>query len=405
MSLPKFPSDPNSMTREDAVNQIISSIAMEELGLSHILNAEGEKLQYVLGTLEGASGLNPSVDQLLKVNDSVQQTLSSAMQNQMFLQNKMSAALNAPVMQGPTGPMGPTGTTVATAIEPGVPLFPVSGTSGDGSTMNAADGLVFRSTNKSVNIDVSPGSVVIDIEVQKGMDGAPGPAGADGAIGPAGPAGADGPIGPAGPAGEDGAVGPTGPAGADGKDGATGPAGADGAIGPTGPAGADGAIGPTGPAGADGAAGPTGPKGEDGAPGAIPDSVAATINELRNEVNNLNVTANYSTDETETGFKYNGSNIYRRLFVVSVSAGIDEQKDVDLISDAGYVDHIVNAGGDFSTGNGAEKYQISSAMATTTKPIYGYVLVSTDNKLRFRSQSSQNRSGAPVVVWVDYTKV
>ncbi len=384
---------------------------MEELGLSHILNAEGEKLQYVLGTLEGSSGLSPSVDELLQVNKSLQQTLSSAMQSQMFLQNKMSSALNAPVLQGPTGPMGPTGTTVATAVEDGVPLFNVSGTSGDGSTMNAADGLIFRSSNDSVNIDVSPGSVVVDIEIKEGMagptgaDGAMGPAGADGAIGPTGPTGAGG------AKGEDGAIGPTGPAGADGAKGE------DGAIGPTGPAGADGAkgedgaIGPTGPQGPtgadgakgeDGAIGPTGPKGEDGE---IPDSVAATINNLRTEVNNLNVTANYSTDETKTGFTYNGSEIYRRLFTVTVSAGIDEQKDVDLISDAGYVDHIVNAGGDFNTGNGAEKYQISSAMATTTKPIYGYVLVSTDNKLRFRSQSSQNRSGAPVVVWVDYTKV
>ncbi len=396
MSLPKFPSDPESMTREGAINQIISSIAMEELGLSHILNAEGEKLQYVLGTLEGASGLNPSVDELLEVNKSLQQTLSSAMQSQMFLQNKMSSALNAPVMQGPTGPAGPTGTTIATAVESGVPLFNVNGTSGDGSTMNAADGLVFRSSNDSVNIDVSPGSVVVDIEVKDGMAGPTGPAGADGAIGPTGPVGADG------AKGEDGAIGPTGPAGADGAKGE------DGAIGPTGPAGADGAKGEDGapgPKGEDGAIGPTGPKGEDGAPGAIPDSVAMTINDLRTEVNNLNVTANYSTNETKTGFSYNGSEIYRRLFVVSVSAGIDEQKDVDLISDAGYVDHIVNAGGDFNTGNGAEKYQISSAMATTTKPIYGYVLVSTDNKLRFRSQSSQNRSGSPVVVWVDYTKV
>ena len=38
------------MTREEALTMIIASIAMEELALSHILNAEGEKLQYVLGT-------------------------------------------------------------------------------------------------------------------------------------------------------------------------------------------------------------------------------------------------------------------------------------------------------------------------------------------------------------------
>ena len=48
MSLPSFPVVNPPIEREDAVNQILSSIAMEELGLSHILNAEGEKLQYIL---------------------------------------------------------------------------------------------------------------------------------------------------------------------------------------------------------------------------------------------------------------------------------------------------------------------------------------------------------------------
>lgn len=50
MSLPNIPDiDPLiSLNRCDAINLLLSSIAMEEIGLSHILNAEGEKLQRFL---------------------------------------------------------------------------------------------------------------------------------------------------------------------------------------------------------------------------------------------------------------------------------------------------------------------------------------------------------------------
>lgn len=43
------------MTREEALTMIIASIAMEELALSHILNAEGEKLQFISGPCRAQS--------------------------------------------------------------------------------------------------------------------------------------------------------------------------------------------------------------------------------------------------------------------------------------------------------------------------------------------------------------
>ncbi|MCL2253795.1 MAG: Ig-like domain-containing protein [Lachnospiraceae bacterium] len=96
MSMPKFPENPD-LNLEDSVVQIISSIAMEELALSHVLNAEGEKLQYVLGTL--GSGNQPphppTVTEILKVNESVKNMLSTVSMNQMFLLGKMSSAMDA----------------------------------------------------------------------------------------------------------------------------------------------------------------------------------------------------------------------------------------------------------------------------------------------------------------------
>ncbi len=111
MSLPSFPTVDPPIDREDAVNQILSSIAMEELGLSHILNAEGEKLQYILGTLPGLSGPPATVSDVLAANESVRSMLETAVQNQLFLKAKMQGALTASPMQGPTGPTGPAGAT------------------------------------------------------------------------------------------------------------------------------------------------------------------------------------------------------------------------------------------------------------------------------------------------------
>ena len=107
MSMPSFPVVDPPIDREDAVNQILSSIAMEELGLSHILNAEGEKLQYILGTLPGLSGPPATVSDVLAANESVRGLLEATVQNQLFLRAKMQNALEASQMQGPTGPTAP----------------------------------------------------------------------------------------------------------------------------------------------------------------------------------------------------------------------------------------------------------------------------------------------------------
>jgi len=96
MSMPKFPSVPD-LNLEDAISQIVSSIAMEELALSHIINTEGEKIQYVLGTLESSRSTAQAVTlkDLLKVNESVRDMLGAVFMNQMFLLGKLSSAMNA----------------------------------------------------------------------------------------------------------------------------------------------------------------------------------------------------------------------------------------------------------------------------------------------------------------------
>ena len=70
MSMPNIPNlNPQiSVNRDDAVNIILSSIGMEELSLAHILNAEAEKIQFALGTLETAGGQASSMTDILETN-------------------------------------------------------------------------------------------------------------------------------------------------------------------------------------------------------------------------------------------------------------------------------------------------------------------------------------------------
>ena len=97
MSMPALPVIDPPVGREDSINLILASIAMEELGLSHILNAEGEKIQFALVTLETERGLSGGVTvaDLIALDQSVTDTLEAVTGTQTVLLQKMQAALAA----------------------------------------------------------------------------------------------------------------------------------------------------------------------------------------------------------------------------------------------------------------------------------------------------------------------
>lgn len=98
MSMPSIPDmNPNiNLNIEDSAKLLFNSIAMEEIGLSHIVNAEGEKLQYILGTLkdEKNSCSPANTCELLKVNKYVDRILREVLKNQMVLQMKMEDTMD-----------------------------------------------------------------------------------------------------------------------------------------------------------------------------------------------------------------------------------------------------------------------------------------------------------------------
>jgi len=93
MSMPKFPNRKDILSREEAINAIVTSIAMEEMALSRILEAESEKITKVL---EGAD-LKHKKDRemVLCVNQSVSQLVERIGDLQLMLKSKLRLATEA----------------------------------------------------------------------------------------------------------------------------------------------------------------------------------------------------------------------------------------------------------------------------------------------------------------------
>lgn len=75
----------SSITREQAITDLIQSVALEEAALSHILNAEGEKIQKVVALPD----VTPET--LLAANKSVESVVNAVSRLEIILQSKLSA--------------------------------------------------------------------------------------------------------------------------------------------------------------------------------------------------------------------------------------------------------------------------------------------------------------------------
>ncbi len=81
MGMPKIIG--SDVTREQSISNIISSVSLEQAALSHILNAEGKKIQSVIAMVDVTS------TEILAVNDSVKSTVESITQLESMLLSKL----------------------------------------------------------------------------------------------------------------------------------------------------------------------------------------------------------------------------------------------------------------------------------------------------------------------------
>ncbi|WP_238354028.1 hypothetical protein [Paenibacillus sp. 23TSA30-6] len=76
-----------SLTRKEVIHMILASIAMEEMGLSSTLHAEGEKIQRFVNDEDVC------LQDILQLNRSVERVLRGMVNNQILLQHKLEDVL------------------------------------------------------------------------------------------------------------------------------------------------------------------------------------------------------------------------------------------------------------------------------------------------------------------------
>ncbi|WP_442597921.1 hypothetical protein [Neobacillus sp. D3-1R] len=91
MSMPNIPDiTPDiNLKREDVINLLLTSIALEEIGLAHLINAEGEKLQKAIEVAN-------CFEDLLYANRSVEKMLRTIIKKEMLLQFKLEDVMEIP---------------------------------------------------------------------------------------------------------------------------------------------------------------------------------------------------------------------------------------------------------------------------------------------------------------------
>ena len=108
MSLPQFPSKDRLPTLEQSLSAIVTSIAMEEVALSHVLTAESEKIKYVVDCAKSKGCDCASIKDILAVNNSAANMIKTITELQMILKDKLAiASKHLPVKPYPPKPPCP----------------------------------------------------------------------------------------------------------------------------------------------------------------------------------------------------------------------------------------------------------------------------------------------------------
>lgn len=92
MSMPSIPEERYRPTKSEVVIDLLKSIAMEETALSHLVNAEAEKIQAFVGRKKDFP-FNPSVKEIMAFNSQVFKIMDVVVMKEWLLLRKMKDVL------------------------------------------------------------------------------------------------------------------------------------------------------------------------------------------------------------------------------------------------------------------------------------------------------------------------
>lgn len=88
MSMPTIPKEPHRPNKKEVTIDLLESIALEEIALSHIMNAESEKIQAFVGKCLDFP-THPKNEEIIKFNKGVNQLLETIVMKEWLLLKKL----------------------------------------------------------------------------------------------------------------------------------------------------------------------------------------------------------------------------------------------------------------------------------------------------------------------------
>ena len=107
---------PGTGTRNQAITDLIQSVALQETALSHLLNAEGEKMQAIIGMPD------ITTEELLDMNNSVKKLINAATRLEMTFLSKLEMYAGSYVPDDPTNAAAELAKINVTSVTIPVPL-------------------------------------------------------------------------------------------------------------------------------------------------------------------------------------------------------------------------------------------------------------------------------------------